>query len=180
MKYVFLFLSCLCTILGWSQRTFGPMRPEIDVTLLAPASATTRAVVIGVGAFDSPDIPSLPGVADDARRFADSLQRAGITGEQMILLTDQQATAAQIAAALDGLLDRCQPGDRALIYLGGYWAREGHGDYFIAYDAPHRVFMAGGTIPAHWLDDVFNSLRHAQVQTSLIKHTTAQAGSFKD
>lgn len=156
------------------------MQLEIDVTLLAPASATTRAVVIGAGAFGSPDIPSLPGVADDARRFADSLQRAGIAGEQIILLTDQQATAAQIAVALDGLLGRSQPGDRALIYLGGYWAREGPGDYFIAYDAPQRVFRAGGTIPANMLDEAFNSLRDAQVQTSLIKHTTAQAGSFKD
>jgi uncharacterized caspase-like protein len=162
MKHISLiFIAfCLCSSL-FSQTEKGiPSTPET-----AKDTGVTRAVVIGISDYQDENIPDLQYAHKDAEAFAQFLRSpaGGSLGEDDVqILLNEKATAARFAAALDWLMEQSKPGDRAIIYFSG------HGDverktltqpgFLLCWDAPARVYMAGGTFGLAYLQEVISTL----------------------
>jgi tetratricopeptide (TPR) repeat protein len=148
----------------------------------------TRAVVVGIADYQNPNVPNLNFADADARAFAGYLRSpagGGIPEEQVKLLTNEQATQGQIAAALTWLLEESREGDEALIFFSG------HGDmetqtmmnygFLLAYDAPASTYMAGGAFPVFYLQSIIQTLStQKKVQVIMIAdacHSGKLAGS---
>ncbi len=136
----------------------------------SPVTGTTRAVVVGISDYQSPDIPDLRFADRDAEAFADWLRSAaggGLAAQHVQLLKNDQARLGNIVAALTWLLDDCKAGERAVLYFSG------HGDvekatmfqrgYLLAYDMPPTNYMAGG-INVRDVQDVVSTLSNRGVQ----------------
>lgn len=130
-----------------------------------PTSAKSFALVIGISDYQDPFIPDLQYADIDARVFADYLQSpAGgpLEDSQLKILINEQATAAQIATALDWLLEVAHENDRVIIYFSG------HGDverktisqpgYLLCWDAPASVYLAGGTLALPMFQDIIATI----------------------
>jgi hypothetical protein len=78
------------------------------------------------------------------------------------VLINKEATMAQFANTLDWLWEVCKEGDQAIIYFSG------HGDvekksltqpgFLLCWDAPARVYMAGGAFALPMLQEVISTL----------------------
>ncbi|MFN0173420.1 MAG: caspase family protein [Saprospiraceae bacterium] len=130
----------------------------------SPATAT-RAVVIGISDYQDPQIPDLRFADRDAEAFANFLRSpagGSLDGDHLKVLTNSKATVAQFAIALDWLMENSKEGDQAIIYFSG------HGDvekktltqpgFLLCWDAPARVYMAGGTFALPMLQEVISTL----------------------
>jgi hypothetical protein len=115
-----------------------------------PFGTISKALVIGISNYQDEGITDLRFANRDASEFAAYLKTksgGGLKEEQIKLLTDAQATTAQIYSALDWLIESCGPDDQALIYFSG------HGDvetktvrqqgFLLAYDTPKTNYMIG-------------------------------------
>lgn len=115
-----------------------------------PLGSVSKALVIGISNYQDEGIADLRFANRDAREFAAYLRTksgGGLKEEQIKLLTDEQATTAQIYSALDWLIESCGPEDQALIYFSG------HGDvetktvrqqgFLLAFDTPKTNYMIG-------------------------------------
>ncbi len=113
----------------------------------------TYAVVVGISDYQDEDIPDLRFADKDALAFATFLQSpagGSLDEDHLKVLTNDAATSGQFASALYWLMDECKEGDQAIIYFSG------HGDvesqtfsqpgYLLCWDAPSKVYMAGGTL----------------------------------
>lgn len=127
-----------------------------------------RAVVIGISDYQDPAIPDLKFAHRDAEAFAAFLRSSrglgsgALDDDHLKVLLNSEATAAQFAIALDWLMENSKEGDHAIIYFSG------HGDvekktiaqpgYLLGWDAPSRVYMAGGTVNVRDLQDIISTL----------------------
>ncbi|MEZ4958362.1 MAG: tetratricopeptide repeat protein [Saprospiraceae bacterium] len=131
----------------------------------SPATGHTYAVVVGISDYQDSDIPDLRFADRDAEAFANFLRSpagGSLDGDHLQLLTNEHATGAQIFTALDWLIDEVQEGDRVIIYFSG------HGDveskrisqpgYLLGWDAPARVYAAGGTMNIRDFQDYVSTL----------------------
>ncbi len=138
-------------------------------------SGTTRAVIIGISDYADDRIPDLRFAHRDALAFAEYLKSpagGAFKNEQVALLTNEQATAGKVIAALTWLIAESKPNDRALLYFSG------HGDvelvtkfqrgYLLCHDSPGTTYTAGGSLPVGFLDDVVATLSEAGVQVTVI------------
>ncbi|MFN0034285.1 MAG: tetratricopeptide repeat protein [Saprospiraceae bacterium] len=129
------------------------------------AQSATRAVVIGISDYQDPAIPDLRFANKDAEAFANFLHSpagGSLDKDHLQMLINQQATAGQIAAAFDWLLEQSKEGDQAIIYFSG------HGDverktisqpgFLLCWDAPARVYMGGGTYSLAFLQEIVTTL----------------------
>ena len=125
----------------------------------------TYAVVVGISDYQDPRIPDLRFADKDAEAFANYLRSSAggkLDGDHMKVLINQQATMAQFANTLDWLWEVCKEGDEAIIYFSG------HGDvekksltqpgFLLCWDAPARVYMAGGAFALPMLQEVISTL----------------------
>ncbi|MEZ4958361.1 MAG: tetratricopeptide repeat protein [Saprospiraceae bacterium] len=132
---------------------------------IQPSNHSTFAVVVGISDYQDPGIPDLRFADRDAEAFANFLRSpagGSLDGDHLQLLTNEQATGAQIFTALDWLIDEVQEGDRVIIYFSG------HGDveskrisqpgYLLGWDAPARVYAAGGTMNIRDFQDYVSTL----------------------
>jgi uncharacterized caspase-like protein len=88
---------------------------------LSTARAASHALLVGIGAYQDPDVPRLAGTAHDVAALRDVLQRRwGFRAGDIRSLLDGQATKARILAELDDLARRGSPGDEVLIYFSGH------------------------------------------------------------
>lgn len=125
----------------------------------------TYAVVVGISDYQDPDIPDLRFADRDAIAFADFLRSSAggtLDANHMKVLINQEATSAQFAIALDWLWEVVKENDKVFIYFSG------HGDvekksltqpgYLLCWDAPAKVYMAGGAINVRDLKEVVSTL----------------------
>ncbi len=130
-----------------------------------PIINKTYAVVIGISDYQDGEIPDLRFADKDAAAFANYLRSpagGSLSGDHLLVLTNENATAGRIAAALDGLLERAKEGDQVLIYFSC------HGDverktisqpgFLLCWDAPRRVYMGGGTYSLLYLQEIVSTL----------------------
>ncbi|MCF8243505.1 MAG: caspase family protein [Saprospiraceae bacterium] len=151
-----------------------PSTSSKGVGALAAATAwpgISKALVIGISNYQDDGIPDLKYADRDAKEFIKYLKSkggGGLEDNQIRLLTNEQATYAQIYAELDWLIENCGPDDQAVIYFSG------HGDvetrikrqkgFLLAYDTPPTNYMIG----ALRLDDLNGYLETLVDQKSKI------------
>ncbi len=126
---------------------------------------STYAVVVGISDYQDPGIPDLRFANKDAEAFANYLRSntgGKLDHDHLKVLINKEATMAQFANALDWLWEVCKEGDQAIIYFSG------HGDvekksltqpgFLLCWDAPARVYMAGGAFALPMLQEVVSTL----------------------
>ncbi|MEQ9257773.1 MAG: caspase family protein, partial [Roseovarius sp.] len=131
-------------LLSWVLLTLACALP-------APASAETRALLIGVSDYDETiGLADLRGPANDVRLLADTLRGRGIT--DIALLADglegaARPTRAAILEAFSTLARTAQPGDFIYIHMSGHGTRQSdpEGDET---DALDEVFLPADTARA--------------------------------
>lgn len=135
------------------------------VLTAVPASAETRAVLVGVSNFSDPRLAAfaLPGAARDTERMAGALAGLGVDRGAIDILTGDGATLAAIRAALDRLASASAAGDRAVIFLSGHGTQapvrtpdliepDGRDELFLAADAG-RWDPRSRSVPGALIDD---------------------------
>lgn len=118
-----------------------PAEPAPPAPPPAPV-INTWALLVGVSKYQNPAIPSLQFPAADATAIRDALVDArlgGLPAGNVKLLTDGEATAANISAAVDDFLrPNVKKGDKVIVFLAGHGATKGVGpaakSYFLATD----------------------------------------------
>jgi hypothetical protein len=89
----------------------------------AQARASRHALIIAVGEYLNPAIPTLRGIGYDvesATRMAVAMQ---VPEQNIRVLRDLDATAANIEREIAALNARTQPGDRVFFYFSGHGSR---------------------------------------------------------
>jgi tetratricopeptide (TPR) repeat protein len=108
-KFHFVFLTLICfSVWGYSQGL---------------SMGTTRAVVVGISDYEDEKIPDLKYAHRDAEEFVNFLKsKAGgsLGDEQIMFLSNEDATYGQIFAALDWLLEESGKNDKVIIYFSGH------------------------------------------------------------
>src|SRR5713226_6652717 len=111
--------------------------PSTGKTAALPADTTpspgnrTWALLVGVSKYQNPLIVSLRFPAIDATAIRDALvdrQLGGLPASNVRLLTDDEATTANILGAVDSFLKpNVKPGDQVIIFLAGHGVAKGVG-----------------------------------------------------
>ena len=143
----------------------------------------TYAVVVGISDYLVQD--DLKFAHRDAMAFADymiSVSGEISSRENLILLTNEQATKAQFVNSLIWLIKQCKPGDKAVIYFAG------HGDveseilsepgYLLCYDAPKNVYGSGGALELKYLQEVITTLSEKNNSKVLVVIDACRAGKL--
>ncbi|MBK9108777.1 MAG: caspase family protein [Saprospiraceae bacterium] len=164
MKINFMFFLVLTSISLLAQNK-GASLLSTASSQQSGVNTKTYAVVIGISDYQDAGIPDLRFADKDAEAFANYLRsEAGgkLDGDHLKVLINSKATMAQFANALDWLWEVCKEGDQAIIYFSG------HGDvekksltqpgFLLCWDAPARVYMAGGAFALPMLQEVVSTL----------------------
>lgn len=89
-----------------------------------PAPRNTRhALVIGIGEYDKPEIPTLAGVGHDVASARQMAQAMAIPERNIVVIRDHDATAARIRKEIEQLSARIASGDRVFVYYSGHGTR---------------------------------------------------------
>lgn len=114
--------ACVRRLGGAVLVSFGLLTGASAQTL--PAERQTRhALIIGIGAYDIPEVPALHGVVHDvasARRMARAM---AVPDGQVAVLRDHEATGARIVGEIAALQSRMADGDRVFVYFSGHGTR---------------------------------------------------------
>lgn len=101
------------TALTLGVRSIPPMTPRIN----------RHALIIGVGQYGDTSVPPLPGTKLDRISATQMAQAMQVPESNIQYLQDEQATGANIRAALQSLTARVQEGDRVFIHYSGHGTR---------------------------------------------------------
>jgi hypothetical protein len=82
--------------------------------------AEDRALVVGVGKYADPSVPSLPGINLDTQMYTNVLGQLGFQPSQIHCLMDSQSTLANIRGEIQNWLATAGPNDRACFYFSGH------------------------------------------------------------
>jgi uncharacterized caspase-like protein len=122
----------------------------VSEAVAAPRVDERWAVVVGVGEYQSDDIPDLDFARADARSIKDFLTSpaAGPFDEDHVLyLTDEQATGSAIREALFVFLQQADWDDLVVIYFAGHGAPDPNRPdnlYLLPYDSDLNALAATG------------------------------------
>lgn len=96
---------------------------QLSFAQAKPILGHTKALIIGISHYQDPEIPDLQLPHRDAELFA-ALLRSNhshlVDGENLLLLTNAQASAGKITAALDWLFEYIGSEDTVILYFAGY------------------------------------------------------------
>lgn len=177
---------CACTN-ALSQTT--PLEYTGDAFLQPADKATApgkiRALVIGISSYrELPKEAQLNFAHSDATNFYNFLtSQAGgnVAKGDIKLLLNEDATAAEIYAGLDWLLES-QKNDRVIIFFAG------HGDvenrtikqrgFLLAHDSPRAGYHAGGTVKVIDLHDYLETLVSQNKANVLLITDACRAGKL--
>ncbi len=165
-------LALFCSLsLAAQQKGATPIPSAVD---RPPSAVETRAVVVGISDYSEDLIPDLRYAHKDAIAFANWLRSpagGGLPDGHIKLLTDKNATTANMIMAMDWLIDESRPGDRAFIHFSG------HGDvervtrfsngYLLTYDSPSSVYGAGA-FSLRYLQDILATLSENGVRVVMV------------
>ncbi len=153
--------------------------PVKIVSNQSSATSKTYAVVVGISDYQDPGIPDLRFADKDAEAFANYLRSSAggrLDVDHIKVLLNEKATVAQFAIALDWLMEVVKENDQVIIYFSG------HGDvekktitqpgYLLCWDAPSRVYLAGGALALPMFQDIITTLS-AQNKAKVVVITDA-------
>jgi len=177
-------LCCTCMLLA--------QQPPVDVFSKGakPADATpvlglgdTWALVVGISDYQHQT--DLHYAHRDAGAFVQYLRSpagGSIDTARLKVLLNEKATMANLAMALDELLERVNPGDFVIIYFSG------HGDvetrlsakpgYLLCWDAPSRVYTSGGAYNVRDLQDFVTTLSSEKMAKIALYIDACHSGSL--
>jgi hypothetical protein len=104
--------------------------------------ANPNIYVLAVGINDYADVPDVPFADRSARQFAELTQvLMGAQKQNVIVLTDAEATSGRMRGRLRTLLNRLGPQDQLLFYYAGHGvpSRDGTSTYLLAQDGTLEV-----------------------------------------
>ena len=101
------------TALTLGVRSVPPLVPRIN----------RHALIIDVGRYLDPSVPSLPGTKLDKNSATQMAQAMQVPTSNIAYLQDDQATGENIRQALRDLATRVQDGDRVFIHYSGHGTR---------------------------------------------------------
>jgi hypothetical protein len=104
-----------------SQRWIGFMLAMLAALLADPATAETRALLIGVSHYASPAIPDLVGPSNDLSAMEALVHDMGAS--DVVSLRDAAVSRSSVEAALQQMGRRARPGDWILFYYSGHGAQ---------------------------------------------------------
>lgn len=141
--------------------------------LKAAYSGITRAVIVGVSQYLEVE-PDLQYADKDAAAFSDYLKtKSGgeVPADNIRLLTNEQATTANIITALEWLKGKSHEGDRAIFYFSGHGDVEkltsAQNGYLLTYNSPKLVYIAGA-LPVFIVKDYISTLSENKVNVVMI------------
>jgi WD40 repeat protein len=109
-----------------------------NILAKVPASKPNPKVhVLAVGISDYADVPDVPFADRSAQQFAEIAKKLfGAEPQNVIVLTDSQATLGRLLGRLNTLLNRLGPDDQLLFFYAGHGvpAKDGSGAYLLAQD----------------------------------------------
>ncbi|MES2148813.1 MAG: caspase family protein [Pseudomonadota bacterium] len=97
--------------------------PDSAAALRALPRASRHALIIGVGHYLNPSIPELRGIGYDIESATSMALAMQVPKENIRVLRDAEATAADIEREIADLNKRTQPGDRVFFYFSGHGSR---------------------------------------------------------
>jgi hypothetical protein len=188
------------TIVLTARESDGTVRQEVRTVTLerersaarpAPAAPSTReswAVIIGVGRYENPRIPSLRYAVADADAVYNVLIASGYKKDNVLLLTDRaerKPTLRNIKYALGTFLARSAgKDDTVIVYFAGHGApevdprgleRDGLAKYLIPSDAdPDDLFSTA--LPMDDLQTIFDRIEAERVVAFLDSCYSGAAG----
>lgn len=139
------------------------------------ASGTTWAIVAGISDYQDANIPKLNYAHRDAEVFAKYLKSpagGSLDDEHLTLLLNEQATGAELANSLFGLIKKVHEGDQVIIYFSGHGdveaTLEDQPGYLLCWDSPPNVYMSGGTLELDDLKKIVKTLALKKVRVLII------------
>jgi protein O-mannosyl-transferase len=163
MKLYYLFLLILTNVCLFGQTKGASPLSVVNGEQLVVKN--TYAVIVGISDYQDKDIPDLRFADKDAEAFANYLKsNAGgkLDNDHLKVLLNEKATVAQFAMALDWLMEVVKENDQVILYFSG------HGDvekrtitqpgYLLCWDAPSRVYLAGGALALPMFQDIITTL----------------------
>lgn len=144
------------------------------------AKPDRRLHVLAIGINDYADVPDVPYADRSAQAFVDfAKKRLGAKDENIILLTDAEATSGRLRRMLKTMLGRLTSEDRLLVYYAGHGvpAQDGKSAYLLGQDGG-----AGGyEEPDLQLDTIYAQIDKSRVgQASLFIDACFSGRSSKD
>jgi len=134
------------------------------------AVAEQRALLVGVGKYSAPG-NDLPGIALDIDLMRDTLVHMGFKDSQIKSLLDEQATAANVKAAIgDWLTKGVKPSDRVVFYFSGHGSNvpdfdgdepDGVDEVLVSHDVRLIKRQGKRSLSGVVLDDELNALLNA-------------------
>lgn len=125
----------------------------------------TYAVVVGISDYQDEGIPDLNYAHKDAEAFATFLQSpagGNLDDDHLKVLINRQATSGEVWSAMMWLMEAAQEGDKVILYFSGHGDVEqimiGQPGFLLCWDAPSKVYAAGGTVQLGMLQSVISTL----------------------
>jgi hypothetical protein len=118
------------------QTEFKDDLPKLLAKLPTPKS-NPRIHVLAIGINDYADVPDVPFADRSAQQFADIAQRLfGAQKQNVIVLTNAEATSGRLRGRIRTLLNRLGPQDQLLLYYAGHGVpgKDGSSAYLLAQD----------------------------------------------
>lgn len=151
-RFLLPFLWCLCATgqLPAQETVIHYFHPLLSPAITERASGVQgaiRALVVGVGQYQQTGFAALPYARRDAEAFAAFLKTpagGSVSGNDLMLLTNETASLARVSEALDALVDGVHPGDKIVVYctLQGQIKARGEAR-LLFYDSPPAPTDAG-------------------------------------
>ncbi len=110
---------------------------EVLVRKKSKQKKNPNLFVFSVGISDYSDVPSVPFANRSAIQFAEmAISALGANPENVITLTDKQATSGRIRGRLRTLLNRLDSKDQLIVYFAGHGvpSKDGKAAYLLAQD----------------------------------------------
>ncbi len=136
--------------------------------LAGPVQAANRALLVGVGQYQS--VNSLSGIDIDINTMRQWAPLLGFS--QIEVLQDQQATYANVRAALEKLVSGMNSGDRALFYFSGHGGQfkdangdetDGKDEALILYDSTWSGEQAENVLLDDEIGSLFSSMQNGEL-----------------
>lgn len=141
-----------------------PMVTQAQIRAIRPFSGA-KALIIGVSEYSDDEITDLEYADDDAEAFAKLLTNQTawkLDAQDIVLLTNEEATYGKFLAELDQLIEEAQPKERIILYFAGHGdvevVSENKMGYLLFHDASATTYATGGACMVNTLDDALSRL----------------------
>lgn len=138
--------------------TVGTMQPSIARTpntapkIIPPDSGEVYALLVGVGNYQHDGVPKLNYAASDPHRLREALVEAGASTNNIMVLTDKEATMARVRYEVgSNHLTKAGPEDTVIFYFSGHGAPEqnpnrpdGFEKYLMFYNTDPNMLYGSG------------------------------------